>query len=88
MVIRLGQKNMLESLEQGITNGKIVLLENITEELDPVLDSLLARNLIKKGRYDSAMITHSRLAEYYRNYISILQGYQNRRQRSRIQREF
>lgn len=30
--------------------GKTVLIENIEETLDPVLDSLLGRNLIKKGK--------------------------------------
>lgn len=50
MITRLGQKNTLDLLEQGLMNGKVVLLENIGEVLDPVLDSLLARNLIKKGR--------------------------------------
>ena len=50
VVIRLGQKGMLDHLEQGITNGSVVMLENIGEVLDPVLDPLLTRNLIKKGR--------------------------------------
>lgn len=31
--------------------GETVLLENIDETVDPVLDPLLGRNLIKKGRY-------------------------------------
>lgn len=50
VIIRLGQKGMLEFLEKGLMNGSVVLLENIGETLDPVLDPLLARNLIKKGR--------------------------------------
>lgn len=41
---------MLDHLEKAITNGSVVLLENIGEVLDPVLDSLLQRNLIKKGK--------------------------------------
>jgi len=48
--LRLGQKGSMEELEKSITTGKIVLLENIEENLDPVLDSLLGRNLIKKGK--------------------------------------
>ncbi|XP_065217396.1 dynein beta chain, ciliary [Planococcus citri] len=74
VVIRLGQKGMLDHLEQGITNGSVVLLENIGEVLDPVLDPLLTRNLIKKGRaikigdkeveYNSSfrLILHTKLA--------------------------
>ena len=31
--------------------GDILLLENIGESVEPVLDSLIGRNTIKKGRY-------------------------------------
>lgn len=48
-VIRLGQKGYLETIEKAIIKGKTVLLENIGETVDPVLDPLLGRNLIKKG---------------------------------------
>lgn len=40
----------MDELEKSITTGKTVLIENIEENLDPVLDSLLGRNLIKKGK--------------------------------------
>lgn len=49
-VIRLGQRSYLETIEKSITAGSTVLIENIDEQLDPVLDSLLGRNLIKKGK--------------------------------------
>lgn len=49
-VIRLGQKGYLEVIEKGLSSGSTVLLENIGESVDPVLDPLLGRNLIKKGR--------------------------------------
>lgn len=49
VVIRLGQKGSLEMIEKAITSGAIVLLENIDESVDPVLDPLLGRTLIKKG---------------------------------------
>lgn len=49
-VIRMGQKSYLETIEKSITSGSTVLIENIDEQLDPVLDSLLGRNLIKKGK--------------------------------------
>lgn len=48
-VIRLGQKGFLDIVEKGISSGSIVLFENIGENIDPVLDTLLGRNLIKKG---------------------------------------
>lgn len=49
-VIRLGQKGYLDVIENAITQGTIVLVENIEETVDPVLDPLLGRNLIKKGK--------------------------------------
>lgn len=49
-VIRLGQKGYLDVIEKSITQGATVLVENIEESVDPVLDTLLGRNLIKKGK--------------------------------------
>ncbi|EZA54880.1 Dynein beta chain, ciliary [Ooceraea biroi] len=49
-VIRLGQRGYLDVIELSLANGSTVLLENIGESVDPVLDPLLGRNLIKKGR--------------------------------------
>lgn len=49
-VIRLSQKNYLDSLQRAIQNGDTVMIENIAEEIDPVLDNILGRVLLKKGR--------------------------------------
>lgn len=49
-VIQLGQKGYLDVIEEAITAGRTVLIENLGESVDPVLDPLLARNLIKKGK--------------------------------------
>lgn len=49
-VIRLGQKGYLDVIEKALSKGQIVLIENIGEFLDPVLDPLIGRNLIKKGK--------------------------------------
>lgn len=43
-------RNYLDTIERCISNGDIVLIENIGESVDAVLDPLLGRNLIKKGR--------------------------------------
>lgn len=51
IVLRLTQKNYLDKIEHAIANGEIVLLENIMETVDAVLDPILGRVLIKKGRY-------------------------------------
>ncbi|KAF2900340.1 hypothetical protein ILUMI_05842 [Ignelater luminosus] len=49
-VIRLTMKNYLDTIERCITNGKVILLENIGETVDAVLDPLLGRVLVKKGK--------------------------------------
>lgn len=54
-VLRLTQKNYLDKIEHAIANGEIVLLENIMEMVDAVLDPILGRVLIKKGRYNGIL---------------------------------
>uniref|UniRef100_A0A8W4FMS4 Dynein axonemal heavy chain 17 n=1 Tax=Sus scrofa TaxID=9823 RepID=A0A8W4FMS4_PIG len=49
--IRLGQKSYLDIIEQAISEGDTLLIENIGETVDPVLDPLLGRNTIKKGKF-------------------------------------
>lgn len=51
IVIRLDQRGYLDRVCNAIEDGKVVLIENIFEELDPVLDPVLGRNTTKKGRY-------------------------------------
>uniref|UniRef100_A0A8C3EY43 Dynein axonemal heavy chain 9 n=1 Tax=Corvus moneduloides TaxID=1196302 RepID=A0A8C3EY43_CORMO len=50
-VIRAGQKGYLDTLEQALAAGELVLIENLEESVDPVLGPLLGRETIKKGRY-------------------------------------
>lgn len=49
-VVRLGTKTVMDTIELSVSEGWTVLLENIGESVDAVLDPLLGRNLIKKGR--------------------------------------
>lgn len=49
-VIRLGSKGYLDTIEKALNKGHIVLIENIGEHLDPVLNPLIGRILIKKGK--------------------------------------
>lgn len=49
-VLRLTQRNYLDQIEFAISNGQVVLLENIMETVDAVLDPILGRVLVKKGR--------------------------------------
>ena len=49
-VIRLGQKGYLEKIENAILQGDTLLIENIEETIEPVLEPLLGRHTIKKGK--------------------------------------
>ncbi|XP_028435224.1 dynein heavy chain 11, axonemal isoform X2 [Perca flavescens] len=50
-VVQLGQKGYLDVIEQALACGETVLIENLPEKVDPVLEPLLGRNTIKRGRY-------------------------------------
>ncbi|EDV94005.1 GH23823, partial [Drosophila grimshawi] len=50
VVLRLTQRGYLDLVERAVTNGSPLLIENIGENVDAVLNPLLGRMLIKKGR--------------------------------------
>uniref|UniRef100_A0A8C5QH48 AAA+ ATPase domain-containing protein n=1 Tax=Leptobrachium leishanense TaxID=445787 RepID=A0A8C5QH48_9ANUR len=50
-VIHLGQIGYVDVIEQAVVAGDPVLIENLEETIDPVLDPLLGRHTLKKGRY-------------------------------------
>uniref|UniRef100_UPI0037E727D7 dynein axonemal heavy chain 11 n=1 Tax=Semicossyphus pulcher TaxID=241346 RepID=UPI0037E727D7 len=50
-VVQLGQRGYLDVIEQALACGETVLIENLPEKIDPVLEPLLGRNTIKRGRY-------------------------------------
>lgn len=49
IITRLDHKHFRLHIEDSVANGKAVLIEDIGEELDPMLDNLLEKNLIKSG---------------------------------------
>ena len=49
-VLRLGKKGYLDIIEQCVMTGTPLLIENLGEEIEPVLDPLMGRLLIKKGK--------------------------------------
>lgn len=69
-VVRLGQKGYLDMIENAISNGDCVFIESIGESIDPVLDPILGRNTIKKGRY---IKLGDKEIEYHPNFRLILQ---------------
>ncbi|XP_053119664.1 dynein axonemal heavy chain 11 isoform X1 [Hemicordylus capensis] len=50
-IIHLGQKGFLKTIARALACGDIVLIENLDETIDPVLDPLLGRNTVKRGKY-------------------------------------
>ena len=59
----------MDRLERSLTAGETVLIENLEEEFDPVLEPVLGRNTIKKGR---AIKLGDKEIEYNSNFKLIL----------------
>merc|ERR1711881_425428 len=70
VVVRLGAKGYLETIERGVSNGEVVLIENLPEYVDPVLDALLGRNTIKKGKF---IKMGDKEIDYHKDFRLILQ---------------
>ncbi|XP_069504355.1 dynein axonemal heavy chain 11 [Ambystoma mexicanum] len=68
-VLHLGEKGFLETIESALACGDTVLIENVDENVDPVLDPLLGRNTIKRGRY---IKIGDRECEFNKNFRLIL----------------
>ena len=47
--IKLTDANFLKTLENSIRFGNPILLENVEEKLDPSIDPVLQKNMVKKG---------------------------------------
>uniref|UniRef100_A0A8P0S8H0 Dynein axonemal heavy chain 11 n=1 Tax=Canis lupus familiaris TaxID=9615 RepID=A0A8P0S8H0_CANLF len=68
-VTHLGQKGFLNAIETALVFGDVILVENLEETIDPVLDPLLGRNTIKKGKY---IRIGDKECEFNRNFRLIL----------------
>ena len=49
--VTIDQKDYLDHVEKSISNGDHVLIENISEYIDPMLETVLGGQTIKKGKY-------------------------------------
>ena len=68
-VLRLGQKGYLDKIENALAMGDVLLFENIEESIEAVLDPLIGRNTIKKGK---AIRIGDKECEYHPNFKLIL----------------
>ena len=49
-IVRMTQKGMLRKLEIAMENGYALLIENLGESIDAVLNPVISRSTVKKGR--------------------------------------
>jgi dynein heavy chain len=50
VTIQLSQRGWLKRVEMAVSNGNILMIEAIGEEIDAILDPLLSRQFVKKGK--------------------------------------
>jgi dynein heavy chain len=50
VTIQLSQRKWLTKVEMAVQNGNILMIEAIGEEIDAILDPLLSRQFVKKGK--------------------------------------
>jgi len=50
ITIQLSQRGWLKRVEMAVSNGNILMIESIGEEIDAILDPLLSRQFVKKGK--------------------------------------
>lgn len=48
--IQLSQKGWSKKVELAVSNGQVLLIENLSDKIDAVLDPLLSKNYTKKGK--------------------------------------
>eukprot|EP00592_Proboscia_alata_P015189 CAMPEP_0194394788 /NCGR_PEP_ID=MMETSP0174-20130528/124051_1 /TAXON_ID=216777 /ORGANISM="Proboscia alata, Strain PI-D3" /LENGTH=2316 /DNA_ID=CAMNT_0039190629 /DNA_START=658 /DNA_END=7604 /DNA_ORIENTATION=+ len=49
-IVQLTQKKWLKTIQNAITNGRCVIIENLGADIDATLDPVLSRAIYKKGR--------------------------------------
>ncbi|KAM6087603.1 LOW QUALITY PROTEIN: dynein axonemal heavy chain 11 [Chlamydotis macqueenii] len=70
-VVRLGQKGFLKTVEGALDCGETVLIENMGGSIDPILDPLLGRQKVKRGK---CIKIEDKECEFNKNFHLILQS--------------
>lgn len=71
--LQLSHKGWMKQVEFAVTNGQILLIEGIGQELDSVLDPLLSRAIIKRGRNNYVLKLGAEEIEYNTDFKLYLQ---------------
>lgn len=50
LVIQLSQDKWQKRVEHALSNGLVLMIEAIGEQIDSLLDPLLSRQFVKKGK--------------------------------------
>ena len=50
VAIQLSQKQWLKKVEMAVSNGNTLMIESIGQDIDAILDPLLSKQFVKKGR--------------------------------------
>lgn len=50
ITIQLSQKSWLKKVEMAVSNGNVLMIESIGQDIDAILDPLLSRQFVKKGK--------------------------------------
>jgi dynein heavy chain len=48
--MQLSSHGWLKKIDMAVTNGKVLMIESIGQDIDPLLDPLLGKQYVKKGR--------------------------------------
>ena len=50
VTIQLSQKKWQTKVEMAVSNGSTLMIESIGQDIDPILDPLLSKQFVKKGK--------------------------------------
>jgi dynein heavy chain len=50
VLIQLTQRAWLKKVEMAVSNGNVLMIEAIGQDIDAILDPLLSRQFVKKGK--------------------------------------
>ena len=73
VALRMNQDNFLQHLELAMAAGEVVLIENLVEDIDPTIELILQRAIVKSNHGKQAMIQlGQRTVEYSPNFVLFL----------------